>query len=182
MTTTTNREQADAFKSSTQAFMTLSEVAFSGFERLSALNLNMVRAALEDGMSASQSLARVKGVDELKDVQSPFTNQATEKVVTYLREVQQIATDLQQEITSVMTEQMSAFTKGGAGSNPFFDMFSKVAQQATDMTKTNLKKATETTEKLTQKATELTEANIKTATDNTDKMTAAVVASSKKSA
>lgn len=171
MTNASTREQADTIKSTTDAFMTLSEVAFSGIERLSALNLNMARAALEDGMNASQSLARAKGVDELKDVPGPFSNQATEKVRAYLRDVQQIATDLQQEITSVMTEQMSAFTKGGAGNNPFFDMFSKVAQQATELTKTNLKKATE-----------LTEANIKTASDNTDKVTAAVVASSKKSA
>jgi phasin family protein len=143
----TTQGQTEAFKSSTQAFLALSEVTFSGFERLSKLNLDTARSAFEDGMAASQSFAQVKDVNELKDVPSPFSRNATESFVTYFRNVQQIASELQEEIASIMTRQMSEFGNGGSGKNPFVDMVTKAAQQASDMTKATLESATDTSKK-----------------------------------
>lgn len=171
-------DQAAAFKTSTEAFMTLSEVAFSGFERLSALNLNMARATFEDGISAAQSFAQVKDVSELKELPSPFSGHMTERVVAYFRNVQQIAAELQEEIADVMTKQMS----GAAGPNPMIDIFTKVTQQATEMTKASFKTVAEATELVSQQASDMTKTNLKTATEAGDKMTAAATAQSKKSA
>lgn len=174
-------EQTNALKNSTEAMMTLSEVVFSGFERLVALNLNVARAAFEDGISATQSLSQVKDAKGLKDLPNPLAGNMTEKAAEYFRNVQQITTEMQEEVTKVMSQQMSAIGMGVTGSNQIFDMFNKVAKQATDMTKANIKKATENTEKLTEQATEMTKANVKTATENTEKLTESVIASSKKS-
>lgn len=139
----TTQEQNEAFKTSAEALLALSEVAFSGFERLSALNLNMARSVFEDGMSATQSISRVKNANELKDLPSPFRKNASENLVNYFRSVQEIATDIQNDMISVMTRQMSVFGAGGTGTNPWVDMFTKVAQQASDMNKVNLKLATD---------------------------------------
>ena len=153
-------EQTNALKNSTEAMMTLSEVVFSGFERLVALNLNVARAAFEEGISATQSFSQVKDAKGLKDLPNPLAGNVTEKAAEYFLNVQQIATEVQEEVTKLMSQQMSSIGMPGVGSNQMFDMFSKVAKQATDMTK----------------------ANIKTATDNTEKLTNSAIAQSKKSA
>jgi phasin family protein len=87
--TKTTREQTEAFQTSTE----VSGVAFSGFERLSALNLNTTRSAFEDGMAASQSFARVKDVNKLNDLPSPFSKNGSESFVTYFRNMQEIEPD-----------------------------------------------------------------------------------------
>lgn len=57
---TISPERLQASKTYTNAFMALSQVAFSSVERLTALNLKVARAALNDGMAAANSLSRLE--------------------------------------------------------------------------------------------------------------------------
>lgn len=104
----------------THAFMTLSKIAFSSVQRLAALNLNATRVALEGGTRGT----------------------ASNNALAYLKGVQDIAAETQQEVTELVT---SYFTPHGEDSNPTagwlkgFEQFKSFAQQITDMTAANTK-------------------------------------------
>jgi phasin family protein len=148
---TTTPEQLRAATTYTNAFMALSQVAFSGIERLTALNLNAARAALEDSIAASNSLMQSKDVNELKSVQSPFTGPAAEQMTAYLKGVQEIATDSQQQVTELLTSYFATLgfdATANAGWKTGQDMLSKFAKQTNSMFETNAKAVSEATSKM----------------------------------
>lgn len=139
---TTTPEQIRAAKTYTNALMALSQVAFSGVERLAALNLNLARTALEDGLAVSNSLMQLKDVSELEKLQNSISGPATEQCAAYFRSVQEIADDSQQQITKLLTSYFATLgfdATARAGSNAGFDMFSKFVDQTNSMFAANAK-------------------------------------------
>jgi phasin family protein len=138
----TTPEQIRAAKTYTDALMALSQVAFSGVERLAALNLDLARTALEDGLAASNSLMRLKDAGELEKLQSSISGPATEKCAAYFRSVQEIADDSQQQVAKLLTSYFQTVgfeATATAGSNAGFDMFSKFVEQTNKMFEANAK-------------------------------------------
>jgi len=148
---TTTPEQIRAAKTYTNAMMALSQVAFSGVERLAALNLNVARVALEDGFAASNSLLQARDISELKNLQTTINAPAIEHCAAYFRSVQEIAADSQQQVAQLVT---SYFTTLGfdatakAGTNAGFDMFSKFVKDTNSMFEANAKAVGDATTKM----------------------------------
>lgn len=151
MLSTTTPEQLRAAKAHNDALMALSQIAFSSVERLTALNLNVARAALEDGLAASNSLLQIKDVNELKQLQNPFIRPATEKATAYFRGVQEIAAESQAQITRVLNSYFAMLGMGAAanaGWSAGFDMLDKIARQTNNMVEANIKTVGDTTAKM----------------------------------
>lgn len=126
-------EQIHAANTNANAFMTLSEITFSGIERLTKLNLNATRAALEGGLEATAKLGQSKDMKAAPVVQ---------ETTAYLQEVQKIVTETQQEVTKLMT---SYFSAKGQTANPGadwlkgFEMFKGFGTQIASMAEANQK-------------------------------------------
>lgn len=129
-------------------FTRMSEVAFSGIERLTALNLNLARESLQDGIAASLSVSRAQDAKDLGNVQNPLTGAGAERVTAYMRGVQEIFSQAQSQFVELLGKHMSSFSMNGPVTFPGMEVFEKIVQQTSDMTKANVRTATEATEKL----------------------------------
>jgi phasin family protein len=139
---TASPEQIDAVKTNTDAFMTLSKIAFSSAERLAALNLKVARAALKDSFAATSTMLQAKDIKELQGLQTSTPGATTENAVAYFRDVQEIAAETQKEVTKLMTSytaQISEGSKANASWGKGFEMFKQVTSQITAVTDANIK-------------------------------------------
>ena len=151
-------ELINSVEINTQAFMTLSKIAFSSLERLATLNLNATRLAFEEGTSGFASLLQTKDAREQQKVLGATPGKATNGAAAYLQGVQEIAADTQSEVTKLVT---SYFSSQGRGANPStgalkgFELFKGFAQQITDMTAANAKVARDASARIASSAASL---------------------------
>lgn len=148
---TTTPEQIRAVKSYSNAVMALSQVAFSGVERLAALNLNVARTALEDGFAASNSFLQLKDASDLKALQKTIGAPTAEHCAAYFHGVQEIAADSQRQITQLLTSYFATLgfdASSKAASNAGFDMFSKFVNDTNSMFEANAKALGDATTKM----------------------------------
>ncbi|WP_291986057.1 phasin family protein [Candidatus Accumulibacter sp. ACC007] len=142
----------------TNAFMTLSKLAFSNLERLATLNLNATRAALEGGTAAVGSLSQSKDVKNPSKLLGGAAETASNNATEYLKGVQAIAAETQKEVTNLVS---SYFSPHGEGGNPSagwlkgFEQFKGFAQQITDMTAANAKVARDASARIASSAASL---------------------------
>lgn len=144
----TTTEQKEVLSNAVDTVTRMSEVAFSGMERLTALNLNMARESLQEGIAASLSATRVQDAKDLGNVQIPLSGAAAERITAYVRGVQEIFSESQAQFAELIGKHMSSFSMNGPVSFPGMEVFAKIAQQTSDLTKANVRTATEATEKL----------------------------------
>lgn len=146
MKTTTERNEV--VSNAIVTFTDMSEVAFAGIERLSALNLNTARESLQQGVAASMSLAQIQGGKDQDNIQNSYSGAGGERVTAYMRDVQEILSETQSAYVDLIQKRMSSLNVNNAMSFRGMEVFAKIAQQTSDMTKANIRVATETTEKL----------------------------------
>lgn len=144
----TTTEQNEVVSNAVETFTGMSEVAFSGIERLTALNLNMARESLQQGVAASMSVTRAQDGKDQDNVQNPLNGAGTERVTAYVRSVQEIFSETQSAFAELIQKHMSSFSMNGPMSFPGMEVFAKFALQTADMTKSTVRTATEATEKL----------------------------------
>jgi phasin family protein len=135
-------EQIDAVKASTDAFLTLSKIAFSSIERLSALNLSVARAALEESVATSTAMFAIKDPKEAYSLRSPVPGKALETAATYLRDAQAITVDTQKQVTTLMTSIIPSLvgnSNADTSWNQGFNVMNQFAKQITAMTVANSK-------------------------------------------
>jgi phasin family protein len=164
-----------------ESLMSLAGSAISRAERLAELNLNTVRSVLEDSMATTKKLAEAKNPQDLASLQTELTKPLIDKAVAYARSVQEIATEGQQEVSSLFEKQIAEVNKNFAAmleqaaksapagsegvfaavksamdtANSLYDNASKAAKQAAEVAEANMAAATEATVKAvtaTQKA------------------------------
>ncbi len=148
---TASPEQIDAIESSTNALMALSKIAFSSIEQLAALNLKVAQTALTDAVAASELLTHPQDIPALNAGESPLTGPAARKVVAYFSDAQGIAANSQDEINRLMSTYFALPGKNttpGKSWSSGFDMFTKIAQQASGLASANAKAVGATTERL----------------------------------
>ena len=139
---TSSQTPSNIVNINTDAFLTLSKIAFSSVERLTALNLNATRAALEEGVATSSSLLHTHNVKEQQKLQTALPAKANKNAEIYLQQLQEIAAETQKEVTKLMA---SYFAPPSEGSNPSadwvrgFDLFKGFAEQITAMTNASSK-------------------------------------------
>lgn len=110
-----NIEQlAAAQKANAEVMMTLLRTAFTGVERLTALNLAASREFFNNTVANTQQLLAAKDASEIAKLNSELAKPGVEKVVDYSRSVYDLVTQMQKEITAVMEAQYSSFTKNAS--------------------------------------------------------------------
>jgi phasin family protein len=110
-----NIEQlAAAQKANAEVMMTLMRTAFTGVERLTALNLSASREFFNNTVASTQQLMAAKDPSEVAKLNSELAKPSVEKVVDYSRNVYDLVTQMQKEITAVMEEQYNSFTKNAS--------------------------------------------------------------------
>ena len=120
----TPEQVAAASQANLEALMSLANSAIARAERLAELNLNTVRSVLEDSVATTRKLAEVKDPQQFASLQGELTRPMINKAVAYARNVQEIATEGQQEVSSLFEKQIAELNKR------FHDMIEQAARQA----------------------------------------------------
>ncbi len=152
-------QQHDAVKINTDAFMHLSKIAFSSIERLAALNLSAGRAALEDGIAASNDLLKIKDGKEKQDPQNSTTALATKKASDYMNNLHAISAETKNEVTKLMASYFAPLAEGSNSSASWlkgYEMFKGYARQVTEMTEASSKAIGDATARMTTAASRKT--------------------------
>lgn len=170
---TTPEQFAVANKAYVDAMLTIANTTFASAERLAALNLNTARAVLEDSVANAKVMMSSKDPQELMGLQASLAQPIVEKAVAYSRNVWEIMTQTQEELSKVAEAQMSEVNKriatalekvaqsapGGsegavaavktaiAAANSAYDSMNKAARQVAEMAEANVAAATSATVK-----------------------------------
>ncbi|MBL8482552.1 MAG: phasin family protein [Rhodocyclaceae bacterium] len=96
-------------KANIESSLALADVAFVAVERLTALNLNSGRAALESAGASAKALFEVKDVESLGALQSSAAKPALEKLVAYSTSVYEILTQTQEEMSKLVEARSAGF-------------------------------------------------------------------------
>lgn len=161
----------EAFAAANKANMEAVQKMIAGVqsraERLAALNMNIVRAVLEDSAASAKTLLEVKQPQDLAKLQQDLAQPVVDKFVDYSRSVYEIATEGQQELTKLVeaniadvnkavTEAIEQAEKSAPkGSEPLFAGMKQAIAAAND--------AYAEFTKLVKQATEALEANLNAA-------------------
>lgn len=100
-----NTDFAAANKANLDALLGLSAKAFEGVEQLTALNLSVVKASLDEAAETSLAALSAKDPQSLLDLQKGLLQPAADKVATYGRQVYDIAIATKAEVEKVAAAQ-----------------------------------------------------------------------------
>lgn len=169
---------AAANKASVEALLGVASTQFAAFERLSALTFNATKAAFEDSVAHTRALLNVKDVQELINLNSAAAQPAIEKAIALSRNLYDVATQSQGELTKLVETQAGELNKSMVGlldkvsktapagsdvavaavksamaaANSAYDSMSKVARQATEMAEANFAAVSAVTKEARKKA------------------------------
>lgn len=145
-------------------FSNFSSKAFEGVEKLLELNLSVLKSSLEDSASHTKQLLAAKDAQELINLSSARSQPVAEKVLAYSRELANISSATQAELSN-LTEQQIAETNRKVLA--LFEEVSKNAPQGSEqfvsLFKTsfnNLQNGYEQFSKSAKQAAETLEANV----------------------
>lgn len=140
----------------TEAFMTLTNIAFASVERLAALNLKATRAAFENSVAMTSSALQAKSESEKQKLLASTPSEATNSALAYLQGVQKIAADTQNQIATLMNSYLAQHGEGTptAAWSKGFEMFKGFGQQITNMTEANTRTAVEAADQVTRSVVE----------------------------
>lgn len=165
---------------------------FNGFEKLVNLNLKMFKSSLDELTVKSQQAAALQDGQEVANFATEMSQPSAEKVMSYGKEVFEIVSNLQKEITSLTEKQIAdnqqqaaelveqfaknapagsesavALVKSGlvAASNAT-DTVLKAGRQAAELSETNLNAASGAVIKTAEQAAEVVEQNMARARNN----------------
>jgi phasin family protein len=151
-------------KASTDALFAIAHAQFAAFERLSALNFNTTKAAFEDSVNQAKALLAVKDAQEFVKLSTASAQPSLEKAIAYSRNVYEVATQTQAEVTKLAESRaaemntsvaalldklsknapagsdtaVTAIKSAMAAANSAYDSFTKVVKQATEMAEANV--------------------------------------------
>jgi len=110
-----NTEQFTAAnKATVDSLLSVANTALASAERIAALNLNTVRATLEDTVSGVKSVLEAKDPQAALAAQSALAQPAVEKAVAYSRSAYEITSQAQQELAKMIEAQFGDFQKSMA--------------------------------------------------------------------
>jgi phasin family protein len=167
-----NIEQiAAAQKANAEVLLALLRTAFNGVEQLTALNVAASRDFFNNSVANSQQLLAAKDVNTVAKLNAELAQPNLQKLVDYTRNVYELTTNVQKELTSVIEAQYGKLTKdatsavqkatakapvGGdvfaaalnsviSASNQAFESLNSVTRQLSDIAEANIQTATKAT-------------------------------------
>jgi phasin family protein len=158
-----------ASKANVEALLAVANAQFAAFEKLATLNATAVKSAFEDSIANTRALLGAKDVQEFVSLQNSFAQPAIEKAIAYSKNVYEVATEANSELSKVAERRVTEWNENfvslldkvsknaPAGSdvavaamksflaagNSAYDNFTKVARQATEIAEANVAAATE---------------------------------------
>ena len=159
-----------ANRASVETFTTFAQAAFSGAERVAALNLNTARSLLEEGANTSRTWLAARDVQDMVSLQATLARPDLGTLSAYSRRVLDITAQTQEALNEVVEARVSEINtdldlaldkmvkKAPAGSdlalsalrsslsavNSAYKDLSRTAKQFTEMAEANFAVATTT--------------------------------------
>ncbi|PKO37312.1 MAG: granule-associated-like protein [Betaproteobacteria bacterium HGW-Betaproteobacteria-6] len=164
-----NIEQITAAqKANTEVLLALLRTAFNGVEQLTALNVAASRDFFNNSVANSQQLMAAKDVNAVAKLNTELAQPNLQKLVDYTRNVYELTTNVQKELTSVIEAQYgkltkdatSAMQKATAQAPVGGDVFAAALNSVISASN----QAFESLNSVTRQLSEIAEANIQTAT------------------
>ncbi|MCX8146098.1 MAG: phasin family protein [Azovibrio sp.] len=165
-----NTEQlAAAQQANAEILSSLLRATFNGMERLAALNMAASREFFNTAVANTQQLLAVKDPSELSRLNSSLAQPALEKWMDYSRNVYDLVTSMQKEVTAIIESQYQNISKTAAAnldkakatpggdvlaaamqamldaSGRAFDQMNAMARQAAEIAETNMQAAAHST-------------------------------------
>lgn len=163
----TPEQMTAASKANAEVMLGLAKAQFAAFERLSALNINAAKTALEESTGYARALMGAKDIQEVVNLNATAAQPALEKMLSYSRSVYEASSQAQGEMTKVFESQSAEFTKNFAA---LLDKFAKSAPAGSDVAVAAVKSALaaansayDSFTKVAKQATEIAEANMNAA-------------------
>lgn len=128
MSTATRTDITMAYSTASDALLTISRIHLGSIERLSVLNLNTMRQAMDDLAAAAKSLPQANGVFDVQTLPAVLAQPLWERLMAYSRSTGEIVAEAQQEIATAMAERFSQPDMASAIQNSWsaaFDLFSR---------------------------------------------------------
>lgn len=100
-----------ANKAAVDSLLAVANTALASAERITALNLNAARGALENTASSAQAVLAAKDPQEALKLQSSLLKPSIADTVDYSRSVYEISLQTQQELTKLFAAQFTDFQK-----------------------------------------------------------------------
>jgi phasin family protein len=172
-----NEQLAKASQASAASFFSLASQAFQGLEKLTALNLQVMKTSLAEVSASSQAATSVKSPQELFTLQASIVQAAPEKAIAYGRQVKEIlgetsaapraeAEAKMAEVQAKFLDVVNGMLKNAPGSentvalvksavaaaNNAFEGVNKASKQVIDAVDANMSKLTETATKTARAA------------------------------
>lgn len=167
-----------ANQANVDALTSLTAKAFEGFERLTALNLQVAKASLGEMIEAGAALQAAKDPQSMLAVQAELMQPAAEKAASYGRQVYDIVSGTKAEVEKVAASQaagvqslfaaamdtamknapegsssgVAMFKQAMAAANNAFDGVQKATRQATEAAEANYAAVTGSVVKAAAKA------------------------------
>ena len=112
-----NFEQIAASQKANAEVMTaLMRTAFEGMEKLAALNMAASREFFNASVANAQQLMSAKDAQELAKINTSIAQPNVEKLMQYSRNLYDLVTQMQKEVTGVMDSQYNSFSKKASAS------------------------------------------------------------------
>ena len=129
-------ELIDVMKNNANALVAFSNIALTGAERLTTLNLNAARSALTEGAAASRLMLHGEGA---MTAPKALPETATKNALAYFQSVQEIAAETQQEVSKLMTSFLATQGNGMSEAANWFKGFEALKTLGHQMSEANLK-------------------------------------------
>jgi len=167
-------------KAAVNSLLAAQTALFGGFEKLVDLNMKVVKATLDEAAQRTQQTVEVKDAQEAVALASSLVQPGAEKVLAYSKQVFDIVSGVQTELTKLTEAQVvegrqqlsdsveqlvrnapagseaavSLLKSSLATANSAYDSLSKAAKQAAEVAETNLNAAANATFKAASEAAE----------------------------
>ena len=106
---------AEINKSSIESALRFAKVSMDGAERLVKLQLDAAKATLDENTRNAQSLMDAKDLQEMIALRARLTETSVESAINYSRNVYEMASQTQAELTRLMEQRLETFNQGVAG-------------------------------------------------------------------
>lgn len=107
----TPEQIAELNKSILETTMRVAKISLDNAERLSKLQMDAARSALEDNTRVAKALAEAKDVQDMMALRAKLAEGAVEKAMAYSRSIYDLASQTQAELNQLMEERVSSFNR-----------------------------------------------------------------------
>jgi phasin family protein len=98
-------------KANFEAALRFAGVALEGAERLIDLQMRTAKSALNDGLESARALSSVRDVEQLASLKDTLVQPSVEKASAYAKQVYDVASATQSDLTKLVEEQVTEFNK-----------------------------------------------------------------------